>query len=827
MSYAGLVHGTRQRSRLTRFLVAVLSVVLVGVLPALVISAPAQADGPAVITLTSSPDYYFNHGSMAVTASIANYGRGGNIYNQHSVEIYLYGPDSENCERGTDVFHQYILRRAVDDQSQFLPDPLTFGPTTAFSPIFPGTYRWVVLYEGGEKAVRSACNAPGSVVVVKPTTIDLAISPSISLGDPAGLTAQASVFGHPTPGNRFVQQEMEYELYGPDSPTCDLSKKVLDVTDAQYIAGDHGELLPDPLVFKPSQTFMPTATGTYRWRVHYITYTGAFYTQRTPCNAPGTTVEVTSPVPDTTDPATTLGTTPSNPSRSSSAAFGFTGTDDRAVTGFQCSLDGADFAPCATGKDYSGLADGSHTFAVRASDGAGNLDPSPASYTWSVDTVAPTTTMGAATSGLITTSSASFAFTGADVGGSGVAGYECSLDHAAFSTCTSAVTPSGLGEGAHTFEVRARDVAGNVDASPATASWTVDTVAPDAQINSGPTGSVVATSGTFTYSSTAADRASFACKLDGNPVVCPASGYTFSGLGGGSHTFTVSAVDAAGNVGPAASRTFSISRTAQSITFNAPGSATYGAGDSSLGATASSGLPVSYTSTTTSVCTIVLGQLHVVSAGTCTIAADQAGNAGYTPAPQVVRSFTIGKATQSVFFVQPVNTVFEGADVPLSAAASSSLPVSFTSLTPATCSVVAGKAHPTGAGTCTIAVDQAGNGNVLAAARQTRSLSVAKAPITVTASSTSSLASLLTLRVVYTSTVKSATTGRPVAGVTVSTRIDGGSPTSGCTAITSSTGVATCTSGPIGIAVLTTYKATATESANYLGGTGSEKTRLF
>jgi large repetitive protein len=52
-----------------------------------------------------------------------------------------------------------------------------------------------------------------------------------------------------------------------------------------------------------------------------------------------------------------------------------------------CSLDGAPFAHCMYGGlSYTGLIDGTHTFAVYAIDGDGNADPTPATYTWTVDT---------------------------------------------------------------------------------------------------------------------------------------------------------------------------------------------------------------------------------------------------------------------------------------------------------------------------------------------------------------------------------------------------------------------------------------------------------
>lgn len=90
------------------------------------------------------------------------------------------------------------------------------------------------------------------------------------------------------------------------------------------------------------------------------------------------------PVPDTTPPDTTITSGPSGTTSSRSASLEFS---SEAGAGFECSLDGAAFAPCVSPRSYGGLADGPHSFSVRAGDAAGNVDPTPATRDW---TVAPT-----------------------------------------------------------------------------------------------------------------------------------------------------------------------------------------------------------------------------------------------------------------------------------------------------------------------------------------------------------------------------------------------------------------------------------------------------
>jgi hypothetical protein len=184
---------------------------------------------------------------------------------------------------------------------------------------------------------------------------------------------------------------------------------------------------------------------------------------------------------DKTAPNTIIDSNPADPTNATSASFSFHATDASPSSGgltFECKLDGGTFASCTSPKSYTSLADGSHTFQVRAIDAAGNVDASPASYTWVVDATAPDTNITAQPSNPSNSSSPSFSFTGSDPGGSGVASFECKLDGGTFASCTSPKSYTSLADGSHTFQVRAIDAAGNVDASPASYTWVVDATAP-------------------------------------------------------------------------------------------------------------------------------------------------------------------------------------------------------------------------------------------------------------------------------------------------------------------------------------------------------------
>jgi PKD repeat protein len=107
------------------------------------------------------------------------------------------------------------------------------------------------------------------------------------------------------------------------------------------------------------------------------------------------------------------------------------------------------------------------------------------------------------------------------------------------------------------------------------------------------------------------------------------------------------------------SGTLTINMANQTITFGALPMETFGYADFALGATASSGLPISYTSSDTTVATIVAGNIHIVSVGSCTITASQSGDANYTAAVDVQHPLTVnttgggGSNTPPAFLTPP------------------------------------------------------------------------------------------------------------------------------------------------------------------------------
>ena len=214
-----------------------------------------------------------------------------------------------------------------------------------------------------------------------------------------------------------------------------------------------------------------------------------------------------------------------------------------------------------------------------------------------------------------------------------------------------------------------------------------------------------------------------------------ATGTALAGAPTNAGTYTVKAVfDATANYESAFdTATITIAKASQTIHFTAPSGVTYGDSDSALGATADSGLDVTYVSSTSSNCTIVAGKLHVVGAGDCTIKASQGGNGNWNPAADVERTFSIDKAHQSITFAAPTGVTYGDSDSSLGATADSGLAVGYTSSTTPNCTIVAGKLHVVSAGTCTITAAQGGNSNYYSATSVERTFTIAKATLSVNA----------------------------------------------------------------------------------------------
>ena len=235
---------------------------------------------------------------------------------------------------------------------------------------------------------------------------------------------------------------------------------------------------------------------------------------------------------DTNPPETAVENGPPHVSHKDTATF--TVSSEAGAT-FECRLDDHGWGECG---QVSGLSDGKHVMRARAKDRAGNVDPTPARWSWRID-LPPQTTITEGPSGPSASTSAAFRFSSNDT----AAIFQCKLDDRSWSSCSSGRTYTGLPQGSHTFKVRAKDSAGTNDPSPAERTWKVDTVSPNTTIKSV---SVSGKSATFSFSASEAGG-TFECRLDGGAWRGCSSPTSYGGLKHGNHSFRVRAIDAAGN----------------------------------------------------------------------------------------------------------------------------------------------------------------------------------------------------------------------------------------------------------------------------------------
>ena len=216
------------------------------------------------------------------------------------------------------------------------------------------------------------------------------------------------------------------------------------------------------------------------------------------------------------------------------------------------------------------------------------------------------------------------------------------------------------------------------------------------------------------------------------PAVCTVTGNVLALAGAGTCTLTASQAGDA-NHSPAApvlhSVPVAVNLLSQTITFNPLANQTLGTPAPALVAQASSGLPVSLASITPQLCTVTGSSVSLLGAGTCTLAASQAGNAGYSAATTVLNSFTILAMPQVISFAAPGDQTLGAAPNLLVATSNSGLAVVLVSSTPAVCTVSGSSLTLLAVGTCTVGASQPGNASYLAAVPVSRSFAVAAAPL--------------------------------------------------------------------------------------------------
>ena len=230
----------------------------------------------------------------------------------------------------------------------------------------------------------------------------------------------------------------------------------------------------------------------------------------------------------------------------------FTFTSDRpADSTYHCRLDGGSWSTCESPGTFQPEGDGEHLFEVRAVLPAGTsgnsprIDPTPATYLWAIDTSPPDTRIVSGP-GPLTRGSARFTFESTEPGT-----FQCSLDQAQWSACTTPFVYADLDDGVHRFRVRAIDLVGNVDPSPATYEFLVDGIPPVIDVTGRPESTSDDPDAGFSWTVTDAGSTVSRCRLDGGEWSgwdgCR-SPWSLEGLEPGAHTVEIQAKDEAGNV---------------------------------------------------------------------------------------------------------------------------------------------------------------------------------------------------------------------------------------------------------------------------------------
>ncbi len=213
-------------------------------------------------------------------------------------------------------------------------------------------------------------------------------------------------------------------------------------------------------------------------------------------------------------------------------------------------------------------ADGAYTVSVEEVDSVGHTS-AISSLSFTLDTTVPTETFVIKPALVTNSTSATFSYTATDpiAGGiaSGVAYQEASLDGAGFAQVTGSTSLTGLSDGAHTFAVRAVDVAGNVGVA-VSYGWTVDTIAPGAPTivlthDTGTPNDLVTSNPSLSYGPIDSSD-TLIYSTDGTHYFNTAPVFATDGSADGTQTVSVKEVDVAGNVGAAASLTFTLDTTA-------------------------------------------------------------------------------------------------------------------------------------------------------------------------------------------------------------------------------------------------------------------------
>ena len=521
-------------------------------------TGPSWQTAPVTVTLTPTDaragvaaTYYTTDGSVPTTSSDE-----GTSIDLTSDGVYTIRYFSVDNVGNVEPVRTAFTTIRIDQTSPSLP-AITLDESSPYAHV-SGSEIFVNTNQTGSFDVSATSSDAGSGIdmISFPGGVDDSTSPYSTTYDLDDLSGSQTVTAHDVAGNTasdtftvtpdtaaptggFVDYPDGFDADGTVTVAVDAgsdalsgvnaASSVLERTTSALSGGTCAPFVGGWSAATSPDTVPDSTCARYRYRVFDRVGNEAIYT------LPTSTVKV-----DLTVPQTTIDSAPADPSNDASPDFTFSSSEPAST--FECRLDGGSWSACTSPEGLAGLGDGTHTFQVRATDAAGLTDPSPASYTWTVDTAAPNTSFDDVPPDPSNDDAPDFEFSAGEAGST----FECRLDGGAWTPCASPETIGLLADGGHTFQARATDAAGNVDASPASYTWTVDTVAPDTSFSVVPADPTNDTTPTFEFSANEAGS-SFQCRLDVGPWGACSSPETVGALTDGSHTFEARATDQAGN----------------------------------------------------------------------------------------------------------------------------------------------------------------------------------------------------------------------------------------------------------------------------------------
>ena len=213
------------------------------------------------------------------------------------------------------------------------------------------------------------------------------LSPAINAGTNVGLTTDYE--GNPKSGANWDIGAYEFQDSTAPTTTANINSGTYNTHQSVILTCDDGSGVGCDKTYYTLDNSDPTTSSTvYATPIsipdNATTVLKFFSTDK---NANSETIKSKTYTVDTVAPDTLIDTNPNSNTSSTSATFTFHASE---TATFQCKLDSGSYASCTSPKNYTALTEGSHTFYIQATDTATNVDPTPASFIWTVDTTPPT-----------------------------------------------------------------------------------------------------------------------------------------------------------------------------------------------------------------------------------------------------------------------------------------------------------------------------------------------------------------------------------------------------------------------------------------------------